>query len=104
MAVIPAGLTMARVLLADPGDLQAERIETELNTVLEMVQRTGARGYEPQVRVELARRASRLGDEQRFERELAEARRLFAAIGAHGRVAQLDASGLGGGIERSVPR
>jgi tetratricopeptide (TPR) repeat protein len=106
MSVIPAGLALARVLLADPGSLQAERVEAELATVLEMVQRTGARGYEPQVRVELAKVAQRLGDTQRAGRELQEARRLFVDIGADGRVAQLDASKLGGasGVERSVPQ
>jgi class 3 adenylate cyclase/tetratricopeptide (TPR) repeat protein len=105
VAVIPAGLAMARVLLADREQLEGERIERELGTVLEMVQRTGARGYEPQVRVELARLARRLEDEERAERELNEARRLFGAIGAHGRLARLDASELDGasGIERSVP-
>jgi adenylate cyclase len=104
-SVVPAGLATARVLLASPGSLQAERIEAELGTVLEMVQRTGTRAYEPQVRVELAKLARRLGDEQRFERELGEARRLFDAIGAHGRLARLDDSELDGasGVERSVP-
>jgi adenylate cyclase len=106
VAVIPAGLAMARVLLAAPGPFQADQIEAALGSVLEMVQRIGARGYEPQVRVELARLARRLGDDRRYERELGEARRLFIAIGAHGRVAQLDASQLDGasGIERSLPR
>jgi tetratricopeptide (TPR) repeat protein len=104
--VIPAGLATARVLLAAPGSLQAERIEAELATVLEMVQRTGARGYEPQVRVELAKLARRLGDEQRYEHELSEARRLFAAIGAESRLRRLDGSELddASGIERSVPQ
>ncbi len=106
VAVVPAGLAMARVLLAAPGSLPADRIEAELGTVLEMVQRIGARAYEPQVRVELAELARRLGDERRYERELSEARRLFAAIGAHGRLAELDDSQLDGasGIERSLPR
>jgi adenylate cyclase len=55
IAVIPAGLAMARVLLAAPGPTQTERIEAELGAVLEMVQRIEARAYEPQVRAELAR-------------------------------------------------
>jgi class 3 adenylate cyclase len=106
VAVIPTGLAMARVLLAAPGSLQAERIEAELGTLLEMVQRIGARGYEPQVRVELAELARRLGDQRRYERELSEARRLFVAIGAQGRLAELDASQRDGaaGVERSLPR
>lgn len=106
VAVVPAGLAMARVLLAAPGSLQAARIEVELATVLEMVQRIGARVYEPQVRVELAELARRLGDQRRYERELSEARRLFVAIAAHGRLAELERSQLDGaaGIERSLPR
>ncbi len=106
VAVIPAGLAMARVLLAAPGPPRADQIEAALGSVLEMVQRIGARGYEPQVRFELARLARRLGDDRRYGRELGEARRLFVAIGAHGRVAELDASEFDGasGIERSVRR
>jgi tetratricopeptide (TPR) repeat protein len=105
IAVIPAGLAMARVLLADPDSLQADRVEAELATVLELVQRTGARAYEPQVRVELAKLARRLGDESSFEQELSKARRLFIEIGAQGRVADLDASELdsASGVERRVP-
>jgi tetratricopeptide (TPR) repeat protein len=95
VAIIPAGLAMARVLLAAPGALQAERIESALGEVLELVQRTGARGYEPQVRVELARLAKARGDDGRYEEELSEARRLFTAIGAHGWLARLDESGIG---------
>jgi tetratricopeptide (TPR) repeat protein len=101
IAVVPAGLAMARVLLAAPGSLDAERIESELETVLEMLRRTGARSYEPQAHVELAELARRRGDEARYEQELAEARRLFAAIGAHGRVANL---GTAAAVEGSLRR
>jgi class 3 adenylate cyclase/tetratricopeptide (TPR) repeat protein len=97
VAVIPAGLAMARVLLVAPGPLQAERIDSALRDVLELVQRTGARGFEPQVRVELARLAERRGDESRYEEELSEARRLFMAMGAHGWLARLDDAGFGAG-------
>jgi tetratricopeptide (TPR) repeat protein len=93
VAVIPAGLAIARVMLAAPDPLDAERIEVELGTVLEMVQRIEARGYEPQVRVELAELARRLGDDERRERELGEARRLFSEIGAERRAAELEATG-----------
>ena len=101
VAVIPAGLAMARVLLAAPGSPPVDRIETELGTVLEMVQRIGARAYEPQVRIELAELARLQGDEERRERELAEARRLFTEIGATARAAEIDGVA---GVERGVPQ
>jgi hypothetical protein len=90
VAVIPAGLAMARVLLAAPDPVDPERIERELGAVLELVQRIEARGYEPQVRAELAELARRLGDTERHERELDEARRMFIEIGAERRAAALE--------------
>ncbi len=42
------------------------------------------KGYEPQIHVELAELACRSGDEEGRVRELREAHRLFAEIGASG--------------------
>ena len=102
VAIMPASLAIARVLLAAPGPLQAERIEAELTAVLDLVVEIGARGYEPMVRVEIARLASRLGEDARAERELEQARRLFTENGASAQVAELDAE-HGGVAEARQP-
>jgi hypothetical protein len=46
------------------------------------VRRIGAKGYEPQIHVELAELARRRGDEEGRVQELREAHQLFTEIGA----------------------
>jgi adenylate cyclase len=84
-----ATLAWARVLLAHAGSKEADQIESRLQGALEAVAATGARIYEPFIRVELAKLAHRSGDEQRGESELREAHRLFVEVGAAGQAARL---------------
>ena len=104
--VLPAYLAWIRVELASSDAAETDRIESVLNSGFDLAAETGARRYEPLLRVESAELGRRLGDEERVERELSEARRLFLAVGADGLAAQLEASHPNGdpGIERSLPR
>jgi class 3 adenylate cyclase/tetratricopeptide (TPR) repeat protein len=87
--LLPACLAWARVLLADTDSIDADRVESKLRQALGVVAATGARRYEPLLRVELAALAGRLGDEEQRERELREAHRLFGEIGADGHADRL---------------
>ena len=82
--VLTAGVVLARVQLALAGTDAHTEIESALTDMLEVARETGAKAFEPQVHVELAHLAGRLGDEERWERELREAYRLFTEIGAAG--------------------
>jgi tetratricopeptide (TPR) repeat protein len=94
LAEIRATLACARALLArEPDD--AGRVAAVLDAAAALVERTGARALAPFVHVERARWAERRGDRARGEREVAEARRLFAEVGAPRRAAE-----LGGGAGR----
>jgi len=76
-----ARLVLARALLAsDPPS--ADEAEQALTAALGIVERTGARGYEPFLRVELARAAALRGDVTASRRERADAARLFRKHGA----------------------
>jgi hypothetical protein len=84
-----AQLSLARVLLADDGANARHAIEEALARALELVEKTGAKAYEPQILEERAELARFLGDEATRERELREAHRLFAEIGATGHAQRL---------------
>jgi class 3 adenylate cyclase/tetratricopeptide (TPR) repeat protein len=83
-------LVLARALLDGESPRLDEAAET-LASALTIVVKTGAHGYEPFLRVELARLARLQGDAAGGERELADAARLFRAFGANGHAERLDA-------------
>jgi tetratricopeptide (TPR) repeat protein len=84
-----AQLALAHVLLASVGTQRRAAIEEALARALELVEQTGARAYEPQIREERGKLARLLGDEATCERELREAHRLFVEIGAMGHAKRL---------------
>ncbi len=61
-----------------------------LGQALTLIDRTGAVSIEPMVREELAELALRMGEEASHDRELREAHRLYAEMGATGHLARLD--------------
>lgn len=79
---LEAQLALGRVLLRTGGPAEEDAIRTALAEAIALVQATGAACYEPLVRVELARLARLGGDEPARRRELREAHRLFAEMGA----------------------
>jgi class 3 adenylate cyclase/tetratricopeptide (TPR) repeat protein len=93
-------LVLARAILAPlthgefSGDTTgaAEEVATVLAAAMEIVERTGARGYEPFLREELARLALLRGDAVTAGRELDEARRIFDSFGATSHADRLGAS------------
>jgi tetratricopeptide (TPR) repeat protein len=87
-----AQLSLARALLAARGATSADAAAAALDRALALTAETGAVGLEPLVRVALADLAHARGDEAARARELSEARRLFEAIGAPKRAAQLAAT------------
>ena len=86
---IHASLALARVLLGSAGPAARAQIEAALTRALELAHETGAKAYEPLVRVELAELARQSGDQDGRERELREAHRLFTEIGASGHAERL---------------
>jgi class 3 adenylate cyclase/tetratricopeptide (TPR) repeat protein len=84
-----AQLTLARALLAAGGVTEAEAAAAALDRAHALVDASGALAMEPFVRVALAELARARGDEAARARELGEARRLFEAIGAPRRAAEL---------------
>jgi hypothetical protein len=84
-----AQLALARARLRTGGTDAAGAIESALSAALALVEQTGAAGFEPLVRVELAELAQLCGDADARRRELHEARRLFVEIGAPARAAAL---------------
>jgi tetratricopeptide (TPR) repeat protein len=81
-AEIAAHVALAGILLAAQGLKAREEIDAALMRAQELVDATGAHGHEPAIHVELAELAHQNGDEAERERELSEAHRLFAQIGA----------------------
>ena len=79
------------MLLGSAGAAARTEIETVLARALELARETGAKAYEPLVRIELAELARQSGDEDGRERELREAHRLFTEIGASGHAERLSA-------------
>jgi hypothetical protein len=88
-SVIPAYLAWIRVELATTDPVEADQIGSRLQSAFDLVAETGARRYEPLLRVERATLAERLDDQPGREQELREAARLFAEIGADGHVERL---------------
>jgi tetratricopeptide (TPR) repeat protein len=84
-----AQVVLARILLAAQGLGARDEIDTALTRAQELVDATGARGYEPTIHVELAELAHQNGDQAERERELREAHRLFTQIGATGHAERL---------------
>jgi hypothetical protein len=87
-----ANLALARVLLGSAGTAARAEIEGALARVLELAGQTGAKAIVPLVHVELAELAHQDGDQDRRERELREAHRLFSEIGASGHGERLQAA------------
>ncbi len=77
-------LARARVLVGSDDAPETREVQGELDRALGVVQRTGARAYEPHVHAIRAELAARLGDEEGRLRELQEAHRQFVEIGASG--------------------
>jgi tetratricopeptide (TPR) repeat protein len=88
-------LVCVRALLAG-GATHLEEAAATLHDALAIVERTGAAGYEPFLRVEAARLARMRGDVASGESELAEASRQFRRMGADGHADRL-------GVEPLVP-
>jgi hypothetical protein len=87
--LLPASLGWARVQLADTESIDADGVESRLRHALDVAAVSGARRYEPLLRVELAELASGLGDDERRHQELREAHRMFLEIGADGHADRL---------------
>ncbi len=87
--LLPACLGWARVQLADTESIDADGVESRLRHALDVAAVSGARRYEPLLRVELAELASGLGDDERRHQELREAHRMFLEIGADGHADRL---------------
>jgi tetratricopeptide (TPR) repeat protein len=86
---IYARVALARVLLSSGDPADRAQAEATLASTLELVHEIGAKTYEPFVHVELAELARQRGDEERRERELREAHRLFTEVGASGHAERL---------------
>ena len=75
-------LSLARVLLATEGGDARAKVKAALSRALALAKEMEARSEEPLVHVELGELARLTGDHAGRERELREAHRLFAEIGA----------------------
>jgi tetratricopeptide (TPR) repeat protein len=84
-----ANVVLARILLGSEGLVAREEIESALERASELARSTGMCSVEPMIHVELAELAHQNGDEDERQRELHEAHRLFAEIGATGRAERL---------------
>ena len=83
-------LTRARVRRLCDGTPAAAAIEADLEHAIAEVERTDAWAFAPFIHVERAEVARLLGDEVAYQRELHEAHRLFAAMGATGHVSRIE--------------
>jgi hypothetical protein len=84
-----ARIVLARVLMQSDGPAARSAIEAELDRAEALIGESGARALAPLVLEERARLARLLGDEPCRERELREAHRLFAEMGATGHAERL---------------
>ena len=82
-------LALARALLRANGGASAETSAASLERALALIEETGATALEPFVRVERAELARARGEGEACKRELAQALRLFTAIGAPRRAAEI---------------
>ena len=85
-----AQLALARVLCRADGVVASDAIEAALARAFAIASETGARRYEPLVHLERAELARLRRDEDARRRELVEARRLFAEMGATARAEQVE--------------
>ena len=86
---IYANLALAHALLRTEGAAARDAIETALGKAVTLIEETGARGRLPFVHVERAELAGLGGDRPARERELREAARLFAQMGAMARAEEV---------------
>ena len=82
-------VVQARVQLAAEDPAALADVDVILKAALQLIERIGARGEEPFVRLELAELARRRGDEAAAQCELREAHRLFTEMGATGHAERL---------------
>jgi class 3 adenylate cyclase/tetratricopeptide (TPR) repeat protein len=82
-------LALAHALTGSEGLAARRAINDELDRATALVEETGARSWEPWVHVERAALANLLGDDTARRRELREAHRLFAEMGAKARAEQV---------------
>ena len=85
MAECAAQLVVGRVLLRSEGVGAREAIDSALAEASSLVGETGAKRYAPFINLERAELARRVGDDATRQRELSEAHRLFAEMGATAR-------------------
>ena len=84
-------LSLARVLIGAEGGAARGEIQAALTRIAELIEETGAHGYEPFLHEQRARLAELAGDPEMSQRELREAQKLFETIGATARAASLAA-------------
>jgi class 3 adenylate cyclase/tetratricopeptide (TPR) repeat protein len=85
-----ASLALARVLIGSAGPAAGAQIEASLLRARELARVTRAKVFEPLIHVEFAELARQSGHQERRERELRAAHRLFKEIGATGQLKQLE--------------
>ena len=78
------GFLRARVLRTVDGMAHLEELETEIADTLEVLEHNHSTGFLPLLLLERAGVARMKGDAEGMARDLAEARRLFAQMGATG--------------------
>jgi hypothetical protein len=81
---VRALVNLAGVLRLADGPAAAGEIAATLDRALALINETGMEAWRPEVYVERAELARRLGDEAAYQRELREAHRLFTEMGASG--------------------
>jgi hypothetical protein len=86
-----ASIALARNLLTSGSQSAQEDIEQLLARALAIARETEAKTLVPRVHAELAELARKTGDEDRRQRELREAHRLYTEIGAAGHAERLAA-------------
>lgn len=79
-----SGVTRARVLRTVGGPREQEELATQITETLALIEKWGMKGYLPLLLLERAGLARLRGDADGMARDLAEARRLFAEMGATG--------------------
>jgi hypothetical protein len=85
MAECAAQLAVGRTLLRSEGVRAQEAIDSALAEASSLVSETGAARYAPFIHLERAELARRVGEDTTRQRELSEAHRLFAEMGATAR-------------------